>query len=54
MIENLTRVEYDTLLRQDFCHLRRALLLRSKPADRAGDELAYRNHRRQARRGAPG
>src|ERR1700756_1328084 len=35
-------------------HLRRALLLRSQPADRARDELASRGHRRQIDRGAPG
>ena len=35
-------------------HLRGALLSRSEPANRAGDQLAYRDHRRQARRGAPG
>jgi DICT domain-containing protein len=31
MFENLTRAEYDALLRQDFCDLCRALLSRSEP-----------------------
>ena len=35
-------------------HLRRALLLRAQPADRACGELAPRGHRRQADGGAPG
>jgi hypothetical protein len=54
MFENLTPAEYDTLLRQDFATFAARCFHDLNPAGRAGDELAYRGHRRQARSGAPG
>jgi len=47
MIENLTRAEYDVLLRQDFATFAQRCFRDLNPPDRAGDELASRNHRRQ-------
>src|SRR5262245_16472164 len=52
MSEELTRAEYQAVLRQDFTTFVARLLPRTQSAGRAGDELAPGSHRRQADRGA--